>query len=138
MNGARLGWWYMKVRSCTKACGVTRLPAARPEPSSSENAVESIFTESIRNRFSTSSPFSQLPVSPTARARILSSVSANQFWLVLRIGNTMSGSGRPRYSVSGLPQQRSARYAIESVVLAAPPSTAIPFLCKDAVSARAA
>ena len=25
------------------ACGVTRLPAARPEPSSSANAVESIF-----------------------------------------------------------------------------------------------
>src|SRR5437899_9588098 len=66
------------------------------------------------------------------------SISANQFWLEFRIGNTMSDSGRPRYSASGFPQHRSARYTMESVVLAAPPATAIPFFCKDAASARAA
>src|SRR5437016_6297361 len=54
----------------------------------------------------------------------------------------MSGNGRPRYSTSGegggLPQHRSVRYTIESVVLAAPPPTAIPFFRNEISSARAA
>src|SRR5258706_1785190 len=113
-------------------------PAASPEPSSNANAVESIFTESMRNRFSTSSPLFQLPVSPTSRPSSFSSISANQFWLELRIGNTMSGSARPRYSTSGLPQHRNERKVIESVVLAAPPPTEITFFLSEISSARAA
>src|SRR6266545_5880394 len=49
----------------------------------------------------------------------------------------MSGSGRPEYSASGF-ESRTARYSIESVVLAAPPSTDTPFLCSAAARARAA
>src|SRR5438034_2406951 len=45
------------TRRSSDLCGVTRLPAASPEPSSSEKAVESILTESTRNRFSMSRPF---------------------------------------------------------------------------------
>src|SRR5216110_1771046 len=55
-NGPPLGWRCIYASSFAKACGVTRLPAASPEPSSSANAVESIFTESVRNPRSTSSP----------------------------------------------------------------------------------
>ena len=99
----------MYARSCANACGVTRLPAASPDPSSSAKAVESIFTESVRKRRSTSSPAVQLPSPLTSRPSTLSSISANQFWLVLRIGKMTSGNGRPRYSTSGAPQQRAAR-----------------------------
>src|SRR5437870_9361970 len=49
---------------------------------------------------STPSPACHDPSPLSSRPRILSSISANQFWLVLRIGNTMSPTGRPRNSAS--------------------------------------
>ena len=99
----------MYASSWANAWGVTRLPAASPDPSSSAKAVESIFTESIRKRRSTSSPASQAPSPLISCPSTLSSISANQFWLVLRIGKMTSDSGRPRYSTSGEPQHRAAR-----------------------------
>src|SRR2546425_2413122 len=100
-EGGLLGWRRMKARSCTNARGAMRLPAANPEPSSRLKAVESIFTESIRKRRSTSNPAAQDPAPRNSRPRILSSISANQFWLEFRIGKIMSPRGRPRYSASG-------------------------------------
>ena len=99
----------MYASSFANANGVTRLPAASPEPSSSANAVESIFTESVRIPRSTPRPADHEPSPFSSRPRILSSISANQFWLELRIGKMMSGSGRPRKSTSGEAQQRTVR-----------------------------
>ena len=117
-----------------------RFPAASPEPSSRPKAVESIFTESIRKRRSTSSPASHDPSPRSSRPRILSSISANQFWLEFRIGKISWPRGRPKYSASGggAEQQRTARYASESVVPAAPPAMLTPLRWSAAASARAA
>src|SRR5206468_4297001 len=117
-NAPPFGWLCMYPSSLANACGVTRLPAARPEPSSSANAVESMCTESIRKRRSTSSPASHEPSPLSSRPNSLSSISANQLWLELRMGKMMSGSGRPRKAASGEAQPRSVRYASEWVVLA--------------------
>src|SRR5207247_8444034 len=86
----------------------------------------------------TSSPASHEPSPLSSRPNSLSSISANQLWLELRMGKRMSGSGRPRKSASGEAQQRSVRYASESVVLAAPPCTATPLRASAAARARAA
>src|SRR2546426_472184 len=117
-----------------------RFPAASPEPSSRPKAVESIFTESIRKRRSTSRPASHDPSPRSSRPRILSSISANQFWLEFRIGKISWPRGRPKYSASGggAEQQRTARYASESVVPAAPPAMLTPLRWSAAASARAA
>src|SRR5207244_12659432 len=89
------------------------------------------------HRHTTTSPPSHALAPLSSRPRMLRSISANQFWLMLRMGNRMSGSGPPRYSTSGA-QQRAPRYARESVVLAAPPSIATPLRSSAAASARAA
>src|SRR5882672_2562281 len=102
----------MYASSLANACGVTRLPAASPEPSSRANAVESIFTESVRNPRSTPSPASHEPALFSSRPRILSSISANQFWLELRIGKMMSGSGRPGKSASGEERPRGVQIRV--------------------------
>src|SRR5205814_1186795 len=61
-NGPPFEWRCMYASSFANANGVTRLPAASPEPSSSANAVESIFTESVRNPRSTPRPADHDPL----------------------------------------------------------------------------
>ena len=61
------------------ASGLIRLLLERPEPSLSENWVESTLTESIRKRRSTSSPSGHDPAFPNCLPSCFNSISANQF-----------------------------------------------------------
>ncbi len=100
-NVAARGCARMKRRILVNAAGLTRLPLERPDPSDSENSVESTRTESIRNRRSTESPSVHDPPRPNWRPSCLRTISANQFWLRLRIGKIHSRSGRDVISASG-------------------------------------
>src|SRR5215510_5382308 len=115
----------MKSSTFVKVSGEMKFTLERPEPSLRLNWVESAPTESMRKRRSTSIPSDQEPALPNCLPSSLSSISAYQFWEVLRMGKTQSLSGRDLSSARG-GAVRALAYLTESVVDRVVPRMLIP------------